>query len=408
MAAGDTAAVFTAISKAKARCHLTIDAPVRSCYEAGRDGFWLRRCLEAHQITNLVVDSASIEVNRRRRRVKTDRLDSDKLLSMLMRYYGGERRAWAVARIPTPEQEDERRVHRELARLRQERTAHSNRIRSLLYSTTCGPSESVAARGRTGGRSTLHSCCLPCAPRSNANSNGCCSLPGQIRALEVQQQREVRSGAQPAIARLALLAGIGTGSAWVLIRELFGWRQFHNRREVAGCLGLAPTPYASGTSEVEQGISKIGNKRARWLMVELVALPAQQPAKRLVQRALCRRRQAYATHRHCGTCQTSGGRAMAHSARFPSGQPSSPCEEGDSDLSSQRRAAAAFEGSARPDSKRVIFAGDRSSRWGASIRGGSSALRMRYVVPGLVPERIEVGPVKCPDFRHPDLTTVLA
>ncbi|MEM5317632.1 transposase [Paraburkholderia sp. JHI869] len=80
-------------------------------------------------------------------------------------------------------------------------------------------------------------------------------------------------GAQPAIARLARLAGIGTGSAWVLIRELFGWRQFHNRREVAGCLGLAPTPYASGASEVEQGISKIGDKRARWLMVELVALP---------------------------------------------------------------------------------------------------------------------------------------
>ncbi|NPT47900.1 IS110 family transposase, partial [Paraburkholderia sp. 1N] len=132
VAAGDTAAVFTAISKAKARCHLATDAPVRSCYEAGRDGFWLHRCLEAHQITNLVVDSASIEVNRRRRRAKTDRLDSDKLLSMLMRYYGGERRAWAVARIPTPEQEDERRVHRELDRLRQERTAHSNRIRSLL------------------------------------------------------------------------------------------------------------------------------------------------------------------------------------------------------------------------------------------------------------------------------------
>ncbi|MFT0175086.1 transposase [Paraburkholderia mimosarum] len=79
----------------------------------------------------------------------------------------------------------------------------------------------------------------------------------------------MRSGAQPAIAQLARLAGIGTGSAWVLIRELFGWRQFHNRREVAGCLGLASTPNASGTSEVEQGISKIGNKRARWLMVKL-------------------------------------------------------------------------------------------------------------------------------------------
>ncbi|MCO4883445.1 transposase [Paraburkholderia caribensis] len=84
----------------------------------------------------------------------------------------------------------------------------------------------------------------------------------------------MRSGAQPAIARLARLAGIGTGSAWVLIRELFGWRHFHNRREVAGCLGLAPTFYTSGTSEVEQGISKIGNKRARWLMVELVQHPS--------------------------------------------------------------------------------------------------------------------------------------
>lgn len=273
VAAGDTAAVFTVISKAKLRCHLTIDAPVRSCYEAGRDGFWLHRCLEVHQITNLVVDSASIEVNRRRRRAKTDRLDSDKLLSMLMRYYGGERRVWAVARIPTPEQEDERRVHRELDRLRQERTAHSNRIRSLLVLHNLRPE-------RIGGRAWAHwwahwwaqhtTQLLPALRAEIEREFERLLLAArQIRALEVQQQREVRSGAQPAIARLARLAGIGTGSAWVLMRELFGWRQFHNRREVAGCLGLTPTPYASGTSEVEQGISKIGNKRARWLMVEL-------------------------------------------------------------------------------------------------------------------------------------------
>ncbi|MCP3724557.1 hypothetical protein M3I53_15700 [Paraburkholderia sp. CNPSo 3272] len=149
VAAGETAAVFTAISKAKARFHLATDVLVRSCYEAGRDGFWLHRCLEAHQITNMVVDSASIEVNRRRRRAKTDRLDSDTLLSMLMRYYGGERRVWAVARIPTPEQEDERRVHRELDRLRQERTAHSNRIRSLLVLHNLRPE-------RIGGRAWAH------------------------------------------------------------------------------------------------------------------------------------------------------------------------------------------------------------------------------------------------------------
>lgn len=99
MAAGDTAAVFTAIAKAKARCHLAADAPVCSCNEAGRDGFWLHRCLEEHRITNLTVDSVSIEVNRRRRCAKTDRLDSDRLPSALMRYYGGERRVWTVARI---------------------------------------------------------------------------------------------------------------------------------------------------------------------------------------------------------------------------------------------------------------------------------------------------------------------
>jgi transposase len=279
VATGDTAAVFTAIAKAKVRCHLATDAPVRSCYEAGRDGFWLHRCLEEHQITNLVVDSASIEVNRRRRGAKTDRLDSDKLLSMLMRYYAGERRVWAVARIPTPEQEDDRRVHRELDRLRQERTAHSNRIRSLLVLHNLRVE-------RIGGRAWPHwwaqnaARLLPALRAEIEREFERLSLAArQIRTIEAQQQREVRSGAQPMIARLT---GIGTGSAWTLVRELFGWRHFHNRRELASCLGLAPTPYASGTSEVEQGISKIGNRRARWLMVELAwSWLRFQPASRL-------------------------------------------------------------------------------------------------------------------------------
>jgi transposase len=91
----------------------------------------------------------------------------------------------------------------------------------------------------------------------------------QINLLEAQQDQQVRSGLHPGMALLAQLAGIGTGSAWTLMRELFGWRQFHNRREVAGCLGLTPTPYASGISEVQLGISKAGNRRCRWLMVEL-------------------------------------------------------------------------------------------------------------------------------------------
>jgi transposase len=284
VAAGDTAAVQTAIAKARVRCHLASDAPVRSCYEAGRDGFWLHRWLSGQGIANLVVDPASIEVNRRARRAKTDRLDSDKLLSMLMRYYGGERRVWAVARIPTPEQEDERRVHRELERLRQERTAHSNRIRSLLVLHNLRVE-------RIGGRAWAHwwaqqtGQLLPGLRAEIEREFERLSLvAGQIRTLEALQARQVRSGAQPAIAVLSRLAGIGTGSAWTLVKELFGWRQFHNRREVAGCLGLAPAPYSSGTSEVEQGISKAGNKRARWLMVELAwSWLRFQPASQLSQ-----------------------------------------------------------------------------------------------------------------------------
>ena len=132
VAAGDTARLLECIAKAKARCGLAPEARVHSCYEAGRDGFWLHRWLILHGIENIVVDSASIEVNRRARRAKTDRLDGDKLLAMLLRYAGGERRVWSVVRVPTAEEEDARRAHRELGRLGQERTAHINRIRGLL------------------------------------------------------------------------------------------------------------------------------------------------------------------------------------------------------------------------------------------------------------------------------------
>ncbi|MGF6472896.1 IS110 family transposase [Paraburkholderia youngii] len=257
VAAGDTTVVLTAIANARARCHLGADAPVYSCYEAGRDGFWLHRWLSEQGIVNLVVDSASIEVNRRARRAKTDRLDSDKLLSMLMRYYAGERRVWAVARIPTPEQEDDRRLHRELERLRKEQTAHTNRIHSLLVL------HNLRIR-YVGGRIWTHWWTRQrelLAPGLRAEIDReyerLALVRQQIRQLEVQQDRQVRSGAHPGMALLAQLAGIGAGSACTLVRELFG------------CLGLTPTPYASGTSEVELGISKAGNRRCRWLMVEL-------------------------------------------------------------------------------------------------------------------------------------------
>src|SRR5262249_40139908 len=120
------------IKTAKERFGLPPDAPVISCYEAGRDGFWLHRLLVHEGVRNLVVDSASIEVNRRKRRAKSDRLDATKLVSMLIRWHHGQERVWAVVRVPTVDDEDRRQLHRDLIRLKAERTGHDNRIKGLL------------------------------------------------------------------------------------------------------------------------------------------------------------------------------------------------------------------------------------------------------------------------------------
>src|SRR3989441_6617596 len=144
--AGDTAAVADCIRKAKQRCGLAAETKVHSCYEAGRDGWWLHRWLTEQGIDNIVVDSASIEVNRHARRAKTDRLDGDKLLAMLLRHRTGER-VWSVLHEPSAEDEDARRAHRELARLSKERTAHTNRIGSLLVLHNLRPRLIIGGRG---------------------------------------------------------------------------------------------------------------------------------------------------------------------------------------------------------------------------------------------------------------------
>ena len=267
--AGDSAAVLECIAKAKARCGLAAESGVHSCYESGRDGFWLHRWLIARGIDNIVVDSSSIEVNRRARRAKTDRLDGDKLLVMLIRYRAGERRLWSVVRVATPEQEDARRAHRELGRLVQECTAHINRIRGLLVLQNL---RVTYVGGRLWQRWWAgHAGDLLPGVRAEIEREGerLSLVRAQIRVIEVQQRQAVATDTEPQVARLAQLGAIGVGSAWVLVKELFGWRGFRNRREVAGCLGLTPSPYASGESQIEQGISKAGNKRSRTLLVEL-------------------------------------------------------------------------------------------------------------------------------------------
>ena len=270
VAAGDMLGLSKAVDKAKARCGLAGEVVVHCCYEAGRDGFWLHRWLIGQGIENIVVDSASIEVNRRRRRAKSDHLDGAKLLTMLLRYHGGERRVWSVVHVPTPEQEDARRPHRELERLNREHTAHSNRIRSLLVLNGLRVENSV------GGRSWQH---WWAGHRAKLLPGLCAEIERevvrlaitetQIKAIKKEQQKQVADELQPQVAQLARLRAIGVTSAWVLSKELYGWRTFRNRREVASCVGLTPTPYNSGDTQTEQGIAKAGNKRARWVLVEL-------------------------------------------------------------------------------------------------------------------------------------------
>jgi len=267
--AGDTATVADCIRRARARFGLDAQAKVHSCYEAGRDGWWLHRWLIEQGVDNIVVDSASIEVNRRARRAKSDRLDADKLVAMLLRWHGGESRVWSVLRAPTLQEEDARRVDRELQRLTQERTAHINRIGSLLVLHNLRP-------GRIGGRDWAKwwsSQSDQVAPGLRAEiereSARLTLVKQQMKALQAQQRQEVADHVHPLVRQLSRLRAIGMDSAWKLDKELFGWRQFNNRRQVAASVGLTPTPYDGGGSQVEQGISKAGNKRVRSLLIEL-------------------------------------------------------------------------------------------------------------------------------------------
>lgn len=264
--AGDKAGVADCLVRAAKRFKTLSAARVHSCYEAGRDGWWLHRWLTELGVDNIVVDAASIEVNRRARRAKTDRLDADKLQTMLVRHHRGER-VWSVLREPTEAQEDERRQHRELERLNRERTAHTNRIGSLLVLHNLRPCVHIGGRGWARWWDAH---CGQLGQNLRAEIEREISrlalVKEQVLGIEATRRVALKEGLQPRVSQLTQLRGIGDRSAWVLVHEIFGWRQFANRRELAGCLGLTPTPYASGDSQVEQGISKAGDRRARTIV----------------------------------------------------------------------------------------------------------------------------------------------
>ena len=269
--AADVLGLLGVIAKAKKRCGVSGAVQVMSCYEAGRDGFWLHRWLLEQGIDNVVVDSSSIEVNRRARRAKSDGLDAAKLYEMLLRYVGGEKRVWRVVRVPTVEQEDARRLHRELERLKKERNAHVSRMRSLavLHNVRL---ERIGGRGWQQRLDSLQGRLPAALWQEIARESRRLELVNtQIGALERERQEQLEGMLAQGgpLAALVQLRAIGVQSAWVLVHELFGWRRFGNRRELAGCVGLSPSPYDSGASAHEQGISKAGNRRARSLLVEI-------------------------------------------------------------------------------------------------------------------------------------------
>jgi transposase len=275
--ARDLTALAGEIAKAKARFGLPAATPVTTCYEAGRDGFWLQRSLNSCGIACVVVDSASIEVNRRRRRAKSDRLDAAKLVTMLIRWHLGDSRVWSTVRIPTPEAEDLRQAHRELIELKAERTAHSNRIKGLLAGLGLSIVVDAELPERLERLRQLDGSRVP--PRTSERIlrefDRWKLVDRQVRDLDNRRVREVRQPGEPPVEkvrRLMRLRGIGSNGAWILVHEFFGWRAFKSRREVGALAGLVPTPYSSGDSEREPGISKAGNRRVRWLMIELAWL----------------------------------------------------------------------------------------------------------------------------------------
>jgi transposase len=272
--AGDLEGCRQEMEKAKQRFGLK-GPIIRSCYEAGREGFWCHRALEQMGVDNLVVDASSIEVNRRQRRAKTDRMDVEKLTRQLVRYWRGEREVWSVVRVPSPEAEDRRQLHRGLEVLKEERKQHRVRIQSLLFTqgidVTVGP-KFVEKLERMSGWNDEP---IPAQMRQRIEEeyHRLQLVEAQIREVKAKQVKQLRAAQKNAelekVRRLQQLIGIGLGSSWIFVMELFGWRHFQNRRQVAGAVGLQPTPYNSGDSQREQGISRAGNRRIRKLLIEI-------------------------------------------------------------------------------------------------------------------------------------------
>jgi transposase len=269
---GDLVALSRTLEMGRARFGLPATARVVGCHEAGPAGFWIHRALTQLGVASRVVDSASIEVNRRRRRAKTDRLDALQLLRQLLRVCFGEQGVWSEVRVPTVAQEAARQVSRERTALVKEQTRLVNQLRGWLatWGTTL-PSRRpdgwwASVRDWAGGA-------LPSEVQARlARADARLALvASQIEALDAQQEAAVAATteADAPLRRLTRLKAVAATSASTLLDEGLVWRDFRNRRQIGGLVGFAPTPYNSGDAEREQGISGAGNKRLQAVSIQL-------------------------------------------------------------------------------------------------------------------------------------------
>jgi transposase len=300
---GDHGGLLALLERVRARAAGVLgSAPaVVSCYEAGYDGFWLHRRLAAAGVTNFVFDPASIAVEQRGRRVKTDRIDGEHLLRTLMAHCRGEPRVVRIVRVPSVAHEDARRATRERQRLVTEQTAHTNRIKALLrlHGLPVGYPRRAdwlrwLARQHDWAGEPVPAMLMAELKREHARLM---LVREQLRVLAETKVETEAAGEQAELAGrrrdlLLRLKGVGPAFAGVLANEVF-YKDFRNRREVAAYCGLAPSPWRSGGIAREQGISKAGNPRARETAVELAWLWLRhQPGSALSQWFRERTRQA--------------------------------------------------------------------------------------------------------------------
>src|SRR4249919_3265388 len=256
------------------------DVELVSCYEAGYDGFWLHRLLEAHGIHNYVIDPASLQVDRRARRVKTDRVDVERLLRSLMAYLRGEPKVWSVVCVPSVAEEDDRRLHRERGRLINERIQHVNRIKGLLAIHGIYDYQPLRPQAMAGLEQlrTAQGAALPPRLKSEIKRelHRLELVVEMIASLEAERDTIVEDKASThvnakKIQNLHKLKAIGPEFAAVLVGEIFH-RDFNNRRQLASYVGVTPSPFQSGSMAHEGGISKAGNRKGRTTGIELAWL----------------------------------------------------------------------------------------------------------------------------------------